>query len=247
MAICPYGRLQGVLLVKDSIVVAYDWIRGEPRGKLKKGKIQEDKGDCIACKRCVHVCPTGIDIRNGTQLECVNCTACMDACDEVMETIEKPKGLIRYASYNSIKEGKKKLLDARVAAYSVVLVAILGLLTLLLATRTDVETSVRRVPGTLYQEQENGVISNLYNLKFINKTFERKNLRVQIKEEDGVIRGVTDEEINIEANANAEGVFFIEFPKEKITESKTEVTVQVLEEGEVVDEVSTNFLGPLKF
>lgn len=247
VAICPYGRLQGVLLVKDSIVVAYDWIRGEPRGKLKKGKIQEDKGDCIACKRCVHVCPTGIDIRNGTQLECVNCTACMDACDEVMETIEKPKGLIRYASYNSIKEGKKKLLDARVAAYSVVLVAILGLLALLLATRTDVETSVRRVPGTLYQEQENGVISNLYNLKFINKTFEKKNLRVQIKEEDGVIRGVTDEEINIEANANAEGVFFIEFPKEKITESKTEVTVQVLEEGEVVDEVSTNFLGPLKF
>jgi len=246
-AICPYGRLQGVLLVKESIVVAYDWIRGEPRGKLNRGKVVDNNGDCIACKRCVHVCPTGIDIRNGTQLECVNCTACMDACDDVMEKIGKPKGLIRYASYNSIVEGKKKLFNARVAGYSVILSAIVGLLIFLMTTRTDVETAVRRVPGMLYQEQENGMISNLYNLKFINKTFEKKILHVQIKEEAGVIRGVTDEEINIDANANAEGVYFIEFPKEKVNKSKTEVTVQVLENGEVVDEVTTSFLGPLKF
>jgi len=247
VAICPYGRLQGVLLVKESIVVAYDWIRGEPKGRLKRGKIQEGNGDCIACKRCVHVCPTGIDIRNGTQLECVNCTACMDACDDVMDTVGRPKGLIRYASHTSIEEGKKKLFSPRVAGYSVVLIAILGLLVVLLATRNDVETSVRRVPGTLYQEQDNGMISNLYNLKFINKTFEEKTLEVRIKEEDGRIRGVTDENIQIESNANAEGVYFIEFPKEKVNKAKTDITVQVLENGEVVDEVTTNFLGPLKF
>ena len=79
IAVCPYGRLQGVLLIKDSMVVAYDWLRGEPQGKISKGQIQEGKGDCIDCKLCVHACPTGIDIRNGTQLECINCTACMDA------------------------------------------------------------------------------------------------------------------------------------------------------------------------
>ena len=85
-------------------MVAYDWIRGEPRGKLKKQQKQEDKGDCIDCKLCVHVCPTGIDIRNGTQLECVNCTACIDACDKMMENVGLPKGLIRYASEENIEK-----------------------------------------------------------------------------------------------------------------------------------------------
>ncbi|MFM7859681.1 MAG: cytochrome c oxidase accessory protein CcoG [Flammeovirgaceae bacterium] len=128
--VCPYGRLQSVLLVKNSIVVAYDWIRGEPRGKLKKSQntIVEKQGDCIDCKLCVHVCPTGIDIRNGTQLECVNCTACIDACDEVMEKIDKPKGLIRYSSYNAIQQGKQKIINPRVIGYSLVLTVLLGLL-----------------------------------------------------------------------------------------------------------------------
>jgi len=113
IAVCPYGRLQGVLLTKESIVVAYDWLRGEPRGRLKKDlTTQVNTGDCIDCKLCVHVCPTGIDIRNGTQLECVNCTACIDACDDVMIKIGKPKGLIRFASYNSIKEGILKIINA---------------------------------------------------------------------------------------------------------------------------------------
>lgn len=109
IAVCPYGRLQGVLLNKDSMAVSYDFKRGEPRGKIKKGEIQEGQGDCIDCKLCVHVCPTGIDIRNGTQLECVNCTACMDACDEVMTKVNRPKGLIRIASYNGIVEGTKNI------------------------------------------------------------------------------------------------------------------------------------------
>ncbi|MFZ9661460.1 MAG: cytochrome c oxidase accessory protein CcoG [Chitinophagaceae bacterium] len=101
IVVCPYGRLQGVLLDKNSIVVAYDYVRGEPRGKVSKDTI-EIKGDCVDCAACVRVCPTGIDIRNGTQLECVNCTACIDACDSIMKSVEKPTGLIRYASENNI-------------------------------------------------------------------------------------------------------------------------------------------------
>ncbi|HEY6906901.1 MAG TPA: cytochrome c oxidase accessory protein CcoG, partial [Ignavibacteriaceae bacterium] len=105
--VCPYGRLQGVLLDRDSIVIAYDNVRGEPRGKIKKGADQSHLGDCIDCRLCVDVCPTGIDIRDGIQLECVNCTACIDACDEVMDKVSRPRGLIRFASLNSIENKSK--------------------------------------------------------------------------------------------------------------------------------------------
>ena len=144
--VCPYGRLQGVLLDKNSIVVAYDHKRGEPRGKKHKEEKADDckctdcgnhgackdlnknftsvrvHGDCIDCAACVRVCPTGIDIRNGTQLECVNCTACMDACDDIMRHINKPSGLIRYASENSIALGEQLKLNTRIKAYSMVLI-----------------------------------------------------------------------------------------------------------------------------
>ena len=120
LVVCPYGRLQGVLLDRNSIVVAYDYVRGEPRTKPKK--VEDTKaGDCIDCKACVRVCPTGIDIRNGTQLECVNCTACIDACDHIMEEIGKPKGLIRYDSENGIAKGTKLKVTPRIIGYSAVL------------------------------------------------------------------------------------------------------------------------------
>jgi cytochrome c oxidase accessory protein FixG len=160
IVVCPYGRLQGVLLVKDSIVVAYDWLRGEPRGKIKKAET-EKKGDCIDCKLCVHVCPTGIDIRNGTQLECVNCTACIDVCDDVMLKINKPKGLIRYSSYTAIEQGRQRLFTPRVAGYSFVLVALLSLLSYFIFTRADIEMTVLKAPGTLYTKTEDGLITNL--------------------------------------------------------------------------------------
>jgi cytochrome c oxidase accessory protein FixG len=174
IAVCPYGRLQGVLLVKNSIVVAYDWLRGEPRGKLKKHQatITEKQGDCIDCKLCVHVCPTGIDIRNGTQLECVNCTACIDVCDDVMTKIHKPKGLIRYSSYTAIKEGTQKLFTSRIAGYTIVLTALISLLSYFVFTRADIETTVLKVPGTLYTKTDDGQITNLYSIEFVNKTFE---------------------------------------------------------------------------
>ena len=163
--VCPYGRMQGVLLDSNSIVVSYDYIRGEPRGN-------KSKGDCIDCHRCLAVCPTGIDIRNGTQLECVNCTACIAACDPEMTQIHKPTGLIRFDSYNGIKEGRQLKFGGRLIGYSVVLVALVGLLSYLLISRADVETTVLRVPGQLFQETPEGNISNLYNIQVINKTFD---------------------------------------------------------------------------
>ncbi len=246
IAVCPYGRLQGVLLDRDSIVVAYDWLRGEPRGRMKKSAPAEEKGDCIDCKLCVHACPTGIDIRNGTQLECVNCTACIDACDEVMEKIDKPKGLIRYASYNGIKEQIKTRFTPRMAAYSAVLVGLLSLFTFLLVTRTDVEATIMRVPGMLYQEQENNRISNLYNIQFVNKTFDEVNLDLKLKgQEGGTIKRVGDQAVVVPATGNTESVYFIELPKERITGTTTKLIIELYKDDQLIDELKTNFLGPI--
>ncbi|MCK5210528.1 MAG: cytochrome c oxidase accessory protein CcoG, partial [Cyclobacteriaceae bacterium] len=246
IAVCPYGRLQGVFLGNSSIAVMYDWLRGEPRGRLKKGKIQEEKGDCIECKMCVHACPTGIDIRNGTQLECVNCTACIDACDEVMDKIEKPRGLIKYASYAGIKEGNTKLFTSRVIGYIIVLTLLVSVVAFMLFTRTDIEATILKVPGQLYQEQPNERISNLYNIQFINKTTHDVKVEMKIKDyEDATIKRVGEESLTIDAGSRVDGVFFIEMAKKDIKAMKTTLEVELITDGEVVDEIKTNFIGPV--
>lgn len=245
--VCPYGRLQGVLLNKDSIVVAYDWLRGEPRGKLKKGKVAEGKGDCIDCKLCVHACPTGIDIRNGTQLECVNCTACIDACDQVMSKIQKPPGLIRFDSYNGIKEGKQLKFNGRLVGYSIVLVALIGLLSYLLISRADVETTVLRVPGQLYQQTPEGNISNLYNIQIINKTFDDIPLRIEVlNPANAEIFRVGEATTLVPANGMVEGVYFVEIPKSQLTGTKTSIRLGVYNDEDLLENLKTNFLGPAK-
>ena len=246
IAVCPYGRLQGVFLGNDSIAVIYDWLRGEPKGRLKKGKVQEGKGDCIDCKICVHACPTGIDIRHGTQLECVNCTACIDACDQVMDKIGKPRGLIKYSSYSGIKEGNSKIFTTRVLGYSIVLSLLVFVVAFMLFTRTDIEATILKVPGQLYQEQPNERISNLYNIQFINKTNRNMLLEMRVMDyEDATIKRVGEETLNIEAGSRIDGVFFIEMARKDIKKMKTIVVVELIADGEVIDEISTNFVGPV--
>jgi len=179
MVVCPYGRLQGVLLDNNSILVQYDHVRGEPRGKSLKS---ETKGDCIDCHWCVRVCPTGIDIRNGSnQLECIGCTACIDACDAVMDKIEKPKGLIRYDSLNGVTSGTKLKFTKRIAAYTSVLVLILGILVFMLITRRSWESTLLRTPGMTFQVDEKmHTVSNIYNLEILNKSMEDQVFKVHV-------------------------------------------------------------------
>lgn len=247
LVVCPYGRLQGVLLVKESIVVAYDWLRGEPRGKIKKTESTEiKKGDCIDCKLCVHVCPTGIDIRNGTQLECVNCTACIDACDDVMVKIGKPKGLIRFASFNSIKNGILHLINARVIGYSFVLVALLSLLGFALLTRTDVETTVFKISGTLYQRTDDGNITNLYNVEFVNKTFSQISLQLKVESPaTASINRVDGNSIIVPAEGMLKSICFIKIPASEIKHARTVVVVGIYSNEELIEKVKVKFIGPV--
>ncbi len=248
--ICPYGRLQSVLLDKNSIVVAYDFERGEPRGKIRKQKaanpvdqIQQQLGDCIDCKLCVQVCPTGIDIRNGTQLECVNCTACIDACDEVMEKIDRPLGLIRYDSYNGIVEKRNKIFTTRVIAYTVVLVALLVTNFFLLYSRSDVEAVILRTPGMLYQKVDEEHLSNLYNYEFINKTSKDMILEIVPETPEAKIK-LVGEMPTVEKNGMTTGAFFIEMPSDALDGRKNTIRLGIYSEGELIETVKTSFLGP---
>jgi cytochrome c oxidase accessory protein FixG len=243
--VCPYGRLQGVLLDKQSVVVAYDHVRGENRAKLRKGEDREEKGlgDCIDCKQCVYVCPTGIDIRNGTQLDCVNCTACIDACDDIMERINKPKGLVRYASEENIAEKKAFRFTARTKAYSAVLVILLGVLSTLLLLRTDVETTILRTPGMMYQKMDDGRVSNLYQIKMVNKTSNLLNIRFELLSPKGEIQMVGDP-LTVSGQSLAEGAMFVVIDPKSLQKMSSKIKIGVYSGDALLEEVGTKFLGP---
>ncbi len=246
---CPYGRLQGVMLDRQSIVVAYDYIRGEPRAKFRKNEDRDKagKGDCIDCHQCVHVCPTGIDIRNGTQLECVNCTACIDACDHIMDSVGLPRGLIRYDSEAGIAEKKDKLFTGRTIAYSGVLVLLLGLISFFLTTRTDVDATILKTYGQQYQKRDNDQISNLYNYKIINKTFEDIPAEVRLIGQEGSIEMVGSKAFVIPSESMAQGTFFVVMDMAKLQHRNTDIKLGIYNKnGELMDQVETNFQAPLK-
>ncbi len=237
--LCPYGRIQGVLLDVNSIIVSYDYKRGEPHGNSKE---DSDKGDCIDCGQCVQVCPTGIDIRNGSQLECINCTACIDACDSVMDKVKKPRGLIRFASEKEISKGEKFKVTPRMVGYSSLLIALMIFLAILIFGRADLETSILRTPGMLYQEQEDGRISNLYNFKIINKTVEAKSVELKLmshKGEINVIRG----EINIKPSSIYEDIFFLYIAPSELPTKTNDIEIGIFVEGEMVEEQTISFIG----
>ncbi len=244
IVVCPYGRLQGVLLDRNSIIVAYDYIRGEKRGKFKKNE-ERTNGDCIDCAQCVKVCPTGIDIRNGTQLECINCTACIDACNHMMESVNLPKGLIRFDSENGIANKQKLKLTARIKAYIVVLLLLLVVLASLLVSREDVATSILRTPGLLYQEQPNNQISNLYNIKMVNKTHKKLPITLKLESGTGTLKMVGNEIINVEKESVGSSEFFIYVDRSQIKERKTKFKVTLYSGDKKIETVETSFLGPI--
>ena len=249
---CPYGRLQGVLLDNKSINVAYDFVRGEKETGRAKFNKQEDrattgKGDCIDCKQCVHVCPTGIDIRNGTQLECINCTACIDECDTIMESVGLPKGLIRYASEDEIEKKAKFKFTARMKGYSAVLFILIGILAGLLFLRTDVEAVILRLPGQLFQHKGDN-ISNIYTFKIINKTNNDFNdIHFKLVGIKGTLKVVGEQDLKVPKQGMKSGTLFIEINQYLLQSDKTKLDIEVYEGDEKIETSTTNFLSPRSF
>lgn len=246
IVVCPYGRLQGVLLDRNSLVIIYDWIRGEPRGKKRKKESGTPKGDCVDCGLCVQVCPTGIDIRNGTQLECVNCTACIDVCDTVMEKVGSPKGLIRFDSVNGVEaQDKASFMTTRVYLYIGVLVALLGVLSTLIMTRSEVETMVMRMPGKLF-EKRGDTIENAYNLTFISKTDQDKVYYLELVDPVGTLMMTGGDSLHLAAEGIVHSAMIVAIDRDQLLDEKTQLSFHLINaNGEVVDRLESNFLGPI--
>jgi len=235
--ICPYGRMQGVLLDSKSIIVAYDYKRGELRGA-------KNQGDCIDCKQCIAVCPTGIDIRNGTQLECINCTACIDECNIVMEKVKKPQNLIRFDSIEGIEKGHKTIWNTRNKAYSFVLLVLIAFFIVTLFTRPIIETTILRTPGTLFQERGENKLSNIYNIKIINKTYDDIPLTMKLESHQGKVE-LAGGEIVVKKHGLYESVFVLTLDKNQLSGENTKVEFGIYAENELIENYEISFVGPL--
>ena len=246
--VCPYGRLQGVLLDDKSINVAYDFVRGEGDSGRKKIRKDEDRdslghGDCIDCMQCVQVCPTGIDIRNGTQMECVNCTACIDACDEIMEQVGFEKGLVRYASEEEIVKKEQFKFNARLIVYSVILTVLMGVLVTMLFIRNDVEAKIHHLPGQTFQST-NTTIKNVYTFKLINKTTkEIDNIDIRLESHKGKVILVGGN-YTVPKQGLIEGTLFIEIDRTDLNSSKEKIELGIYSNDVLIESSFTNFMGP---
>jgi len=249
---CPYGRLQGVLLDNKSINVAYDFVRGEKEeGRAKFNRKEErsltGKGDCIDCKQCVNVCPMGIDIRNGTQLECTNCTACIDECDTIMSSVGLPKGLIRYASEDEIEKKEPFKFTTRMKGYTAVLVILIGIFIGMLFLRNDIEATVLRLPGQLFQHKGEK-ISNIYTYKIVNKTVkDYKDVHFKLISHKGEIKKVGAPHFKVMNQGVTQGTLFIEINQYLLETDKTQLEIGVYNGDDLLETTTTTFLSPRSF
>lgn len=242
---CPYGRLQGVLLDKNSLIVAYHYLRGEPKGRIKKNEVNpEPLGDCVDCNLCVAVCPTGIDIREGTQLECVNCTACIDACNQVMDKVNRPRNLIGYYSEEMIRNNERPKFTLRMKAYSFIIVLMMAISTYFILSRKDIDVTILRASGTMYQNQPDGYVSNLYTAQLINKTSKTVKVDFELEDKNAKIKWIQAID-KIEKEGTVKVTFFVMLPEKDIHQSKTKINLLIKKDGMVIDHINTNFLGPV--
>ena len=252
--VCPYGRFQGVLIDSHTINVAYDFKRGEGtegRAKFRKNEDRkaEGKGDCIDCGQCVVVCPTGIDIRDGIQLECVNCTACIDACDDVMLKVGLPTGLIRYASEDDIKKGEKFKFTKRLAAYTVALLLLIAAMTVFLFSRPDVESKYLKVPGTDYKVEGKYYV-NQFEYTLYNKTNKDQvvTLKLLSHPNSKIEMYEGENKLNLEKGQIVQGKFYLKVPTSAVKSYKEKVVIGLInKKGKVIDKYETSFSAPFKY
>jgi cytochrome c oxidase accessory protein FixG len=239
---CPYGRMQSVLLDRQSLIVAYDPTRGEPR---MKGKARpEGAGDCIDCGACVTTCPTGIDIRDGLQMECIHCTQCADACDEIMTRVGKPKGLIRYSSRELLEGHKRHLIRPRTVLYPLALALFLGAFTYALATRDAADVTVLGGQGEPFTRQADGQIANQLRVKIANRTHEDHDYRIEVAgATDGSVV-VPQNPLRVASGQSAETPLFVLLPRSVFHDGEHRVTVRVSDGAGFSTSVAYRLVGP---
>lgn len=244
---CPYGRVMGALLDESSLTTTYDRRRGEPRGKLVRGATTGDtaapRGDCVDCGQCVTVCPTGIDIRNGIQLECINCTACIDACNDVMVRVGRPTGLIRYTSETAVRTGQATWFTTRVKAYATVWLVLVTAATTLIATRPDLGVLILRQPGTVQTVFDNGDLGNFYALEVINRASRSYPLTYAVTQPAGGSITTLGDIDSIEPYGQVQGRFMVRLPSSAVSQTSTPVRIEVRSGETIIDTITTSFLG----
>jgi len=244
--ICPYGRLQGVLLDANTMVISYDHVRGEKRAKFRKNenRAENGKGDCIDCKQCVNVCPTGIDIRNGTQLECVNCTACIDACDSMMKSVGLPIGLIAFKSENNIVQNTSFQWTTRVKSYSALLGVLLILVVVATSTRKDFQSTILRQRGTTYRI-DNGNVLNIFEINLVNKTSKDYKIQLQLPQgQQGTVEQVVNELI-LPSEGKVTERFIVRIPLTEMKGGKKEMKLLINGNGQRIDSEKIKVIGPI--
>jgi len=250
--LCPYARIQGVMLDRTTVVPSYDESRGEPRGRVKKGETEANRstGDCVDCNQCVAVCPTGVDIRNGQQEGCITCGLCIDACDSVMDRVGRPRGLIRYASLNEL-EGKPvrpMLLRARVWVYTAILALSIAGIIYGLSSLSAIELNVLHERAPLFVQLSDGSIQNKYTLKILNKANE--TLMVHISAESSKPMEVVGAEVPIKAKhgETTPAIVFVKIHRGDLDAESVPVTFRVSAELPNGTEISaareSGFFGP---
>jgi cytochrome c oxidase accessory protein FixG len=241
---CPYGRLQSVLLDRDSLIVTYDPVRGEPRAKGTKVRAA-DSGDCIDCALCVQTCPTGIDIRDGLQMECLHCTQCADACDAVMARIGRPPGLIRYGSRTEIEERRpRRALRWRTGLYPVALAAVLALFGWQLSHRADAEVTVLRGTGAPFTVQADGRVVNPIRIKVTNRASRDHAFRLALAGADGATLVAPVNPLPVPAGATRTAAVFVMIPRQSFAHGARAVAFRVEQDGRLVREVPYVLVGP---
>jgi len=242
---CPYGRFQSVLLDRKSLIISYDPRRGEPRGRMTRREKEGErtKGDCIDCGLCVVTCPTGIDIRTGLQMECIGCAQCIDACDAVMAKIKRPLGLIRYSSQEAIETGNSRLLRPRVIIYPVVLAVVLGLFGYNLAGRQTAEVSFLRNRNMTYRVLDSGAVSNILQVKIVNRTDAPRTYDVTVVGESEVMS--SDLPLRLAAGQARSATLHVVLPRDRFERGRAELTVRVTDDDDFVGEYRQHVLGPL--
>lgn len=245
---CPYARFQSVMLDKDTLVISYDALRGEPRGGRKKGVDFAEKGlgSCIDCNLCVQVCPTGIDIRNGLQYECIGCAACIDVCDDVMEKMSYPKGLITYTTENKLEGQPSRILRPRIIVYITLLVAILSGVIYSIETRDSVALNVLRDRNSLYRENPDGSITNSYTIKVLNMDKVDHHYAFNVSGIDGIDSSIS-EPILVRAGQVLEAPVSVFVQPESLKSPSSNITfsLHALEGVKGDTQTDGRFIGPL--